>query len=44
MIILDVGGGGVLVSRLSHRVLQAQEGVSRKNSFKNQINCNANNN
>ena len=46
MIILDVqgGGGGVLASRLSDQVLQARDGVSRKNYFKNQINCNANNN
>ena len=50
MIILDVRlcgkgeGGGVLVSRLSDRVLQAWDGVSRKKRFKTQIICNADNN
>ena len=34
---------GLLVSRLSDRVLQARDGQSQKNRFKNQINCNANN-
>ena len=41
---LGLGLGGVLVSRLSDRVLQAWDGVSRKNRFKTQINCNAENN
>ena len=36
------GGGGILVSRLSDRVLQARDDVSRKNRFTNQINCNSN--
>ena len=39
------GGGGVdglLVSRLSDRVLHTRDGVSRKNRFQNQINFNAN--
>ena len=41
--IINLDIRGLLVSRLSDRVLQARDGQSRKNRFKNQINCNANN-
>ena len=49
MIILDVrreggGGGAVIGFAALGPVLQARDVVSRKNRFKNQINCNANNN
>ena len=42
--IIILGGGWLLVSRLSDRVLQARDRVSQKIRFKNRINSNANKN